>query len=120
MHNANAEQATTAEGHGHTNVAFAVARPAMAEQLGIELLKLVTPTRAEPGCLRYEIHRSLRDPHIWMILETWRARADFDAHMQTPYVRDFLAQVPSLCVGDIEIGEYHHTSAITNHAGEES
>jgi quinol monooxygenase YgiN len=103
--------AASPDAKGQTNVAFAVAKPAMAERLGDELLKLVAPTRAEPGCRRYEIHQSIRDPHVWMIIETWGARADFDTHMQQSYVRDFLAQVPSLCVRDVEIGEYHEASA---------
>ncbi|MGW0163013.1 putative quinol monooxygenase [Mycobacterium sp. NPDC003323] len=121
MHKTHAHQANTADQQGHTNVAFALARPAMADKLGAELLKLIAPTRTEPGCRRYEIHQSLLDPHLWMIIENWRARADFDAHMQTTYVREFLAQVPSLCVHDIEIGEYREAaSGATNHEGGKS
>lgn len=102
---------------GRTNVALATAKPGMSETLGAQLLKLITPTRAEPGCLRYEIHRAVQDRQSWMILESWRAPSDFDAHMQAPYVREFLAQVPALCVRDIEIGEYQDVSATTVDTG---
>jgi quinol monooxygenase YgiN len=103
---------------GRTNVAFAVAKPGMSEALGTQLLELVTPSRAEPGCQRYEVHQSVHNQDSWMIIESWLQEADFDHHMQTPYVRDFLALAPTLCVQDIEIGEYHEVSpSAVDHAG---
>lgn len=100
-------------------MAFAIARPTMTEKLGAELLKLVAPTRAELGCQRYEIHQNLDDPQTWVIIETWCARSDFEVHMRTSHVQNFLAKVPSLCVRDVEIGEYREASA-TNHGGGKS
>ena len=103
---------------GPTNVALAIAKPGMSETLGAQLLKLVSPSRAELGCLRYEIHQSVQDHETWMILESCSTPSDFDALMKSSYVRDFLAQVPVLCVGDIEISGYHEVSAsTTDHTG---
>lgn len=37
-------------------------------------------TRAEPGCLRFEVWRSQSDPCRFAVTETFRDRAAFDAH----------------------------------------
>ena len=78
-----------------TNVAFVNARPGMSEQLGVELLKLVGPTRSGPGCERYEIHRSAQDAQAWMILESWCRTADFESHMRTPTSPHFWRKSPT-------------------------
>lgn len=36
-------------------------------------------TRAEPGCLSFEVTQT-DNPMIWDVRETFRTRADFDAH----------------------------------------
>jgi quinol monooxygenase YgiN len=36
-------------------------------------------TRQEPGCLSFEVTQS-DDPMIWEVMESFRTRADFDAH----------------------------------------
>ncbi|GLK82801.1 putative quinol monooxygenase [Ancylobacter defluvii] len=93
-----------------TNAAFFNARSGRSDELGSELLKLVSPSRQEKGCLRYEIHQSKDDPHAWMVLEDWRQPSDFDLHMASDYVRAFMAKVPELCVGKVEICAYRQVS----------
>jgi quinol monooxygenase YgiN len=36
-------------------------------------------THLEPGCLSFEITQT-DDPMVWEVMETFRTRADFDAH----------------------------------------
>ncbi|MFN7223516.1 MAG: putative quinol monooxygenase [Paracoccaceae bacterium] len=36
-------------------------------------------SRAEPGCLSFDVSQT-DDPMIWDVHETFRTRADFDAH----------------------------------------
>ncbi len=38
-------------------------------------------TRAEPGCLLFEVQQT-DDPMIWDVKETFRDRASFDAHQE--------------------------------------
>jgi quinol monooxygenase YgiN len=47
----------------------------------------------------------------WMVVEDWRYPSDFDEHMATSYVRDFLVKVPDLCVTDVEIRGFQQRSA---------
>lgn len=52
-----------------TNAALFNAKPSRSEELGSELPQLVSPSRQEKGCLRYEIHQSKDHPNSWMVLE---------------------------------------------------
>lgn len=38
-------------------------------------------TRAEPGCLSFEVHAT-DDPLVWSVAETLEDRAAFDAHQE--------------------------------------
>lgn len=93
------------------NIAFFKARQGSAGKLESALLGLVEPTRQEPGCLQYDICKSPGDPHDVVVFERWRAPDDFDAHMGTPYVVDFMGKVPDLCGSDVEIRTYQMISA---------
>ena len=93
-----------------TNMAHFTAKPGRSTDLGKELLQLVTPSRREAGCLRYEIHQSNDVSDVWMVLEDWRYESDFDLHMGTGYVQAFMAKLPDLCSEDVEICGYQQRS----------
>ncbi|MBS0564519.1 MAG: antibiotic biosynthesis monooxygenase [Proteobacteria bacterium] len=42
----------------------------------------IRATRAEPGCLVFEVLRSMADPVRFAVREVFACRADFDAHLQ--------------------------------------
>lgn len=93
-----------------TNVAFFKANPDRSEDLGVALLALVSPSRKEAGCLRYEIYQSKDLADEWMVVEDWRHSSDFDEHMKTDYVRDFLTKATDLCLNEIDILRYQQRS----------
>ncbi|WP_280171667.1 putative quinol monooxygenase [Agrobacterium pusense] len=93
-----------------TNVAFFKAKPGRSKDLGEALLALVVPSRQEAGSLRYEIHQSQEAADDWIVIEDWRHASDFNEHMKTSYVREFLARVPELCVGDVKIWGFQQRS----------
>jgi quinol monooxygenase YgiN len=37
-------------------------------------------SRAEPGCLRYEVYQSQADPKVFMLYERWESSAALDVH----------------------------------------
>ncbi len=84
-------------------VAVLTAKPGAEETVQDALSELVVPTRAEPGCLGYELYRSAADPSTFVTIETWRSQDDLDAHMQTPHIAralqatgDALAHPPAI------------------------
>ena len=39
-------------------------------------------SRAEPGCLRFELFQSNLDPHAFFIVEAWESQAALDVHRE--------------------------------------
>ena len=73
-----------------TVVAVLTAKPGSEAVLQNALESLVEPTRAEEGCLSYELHHSVTDPTTFITIEQWRGQSDLDAHMQTPHIAQAL------------------------------
>jgi quinol monooxygenase YgiN len=72
------------------------ARPGCREALYRAILEVRGPTRDEPGCLDYQVFRSVRDPDEYCLHTRWRDRAAFDAHAALPHTVCFLATVADL------------------------
>ena len=56
-----------------------------------ELLKLIEPTRAEEGCLNYDLHQDFEDPRHFLFYENWESRELWQAHMKTPHIAELKA-----------------------------
>jgi len=54
------------------------------------LRKLVPVTRAEEGCLNYDLHRDRADPAVFVFHETWESEAHLDRHLQAPHIQAFV------------------------------
>lgn len=61
--------------------------PGRAAELKEHLLALAPPTRAEPGCLLYELYQSPNEPHEFLRIERWASAAALEAHKRTPHLR---------------------------------
>jgi len=72
-------------------VAVLIAKPGSEAVVHQAMHALVAPTRAEPGCLAYELFESLAAPGTFLTVESWREQADLEAHMQTGHVQQALA-----------------------------
>jgi quinol monooxygenase YgiN len=86
-----------------TLIATLRAKPGFERRLGELLLPMVEPSRAEPGCLNYDVHQSDRDPAVWVIYENWRSRADLDAHFQLPHFLKLAAELPAVLAGEVDM-----------------
>ncbi|MBW9091532.1 antibiotic biosynthesis monooxygenase [Rhizobium wenxiniae] len=67
-----------------TNVAFFKAKPGRSKDLGEALLALVSPSRQEPGCLRYEIHQSTVTAEDWIGLRPQDRTAGYHPRYERP------------------------------------
>src|SRR5260370_37310399 len=68
-----------------------------------EMQGLLSPTRAEAGCLRYDLHESKSEPGWFLLYEMWKSEADLDSHFQTPYLKAFFQMAPELRAGPSEV-----------------
>jgi quinol monooxygenase YgiN len=74
-----------------TVVAVITAQPGKEDVVRDALAALVPPTLQEEGCLGYVLSESAAAPGTFVTIETWRAQADMDAHMQSPHVAQAFA-----------------------------
>lgn len=59
-----------------TVVAVFRARAGQEMTLEVALGAMLAPTRREPGCLNYDLHRTDDDPGLFFFHETWRSADD--------------------------------------------
>jgi quinol monooxygenase YgiN len=64
----------------YLNVWLTVKDPARIETVGKLLASQVPLTRAEPGCIRFEIYHSEADPRRFLLVECWREKTDWETH----------------------------------------
>lgn len=79
-----------------TIVAVIRAREGCADRVHAHLRGLVAPSRADAGCLDYDLHVSLETPGLFLFYENWATRADWDAHMVTPHLAAWKAAAADL------------------------
>jgi quinol monooxygenase YgiN len=87
-------------------LARATAREGKAEELKAVLLAIVEPTRAEAGCVRYELCQSRTDPCDFVFIEEWASPSALDAHMASPHVQEVFRSAPPLLAKPPEIVQY--------------
>ena len=56
-----------------------------------ELLKLITITRTEAGCLQYDLHQDNENPAHFMFYENWESRELWQTHMGAPHLAAYMA-----------------------------
>ena len=93
-----------------TNIAFIRAKSGQSEELGRRLLTLVAPSRQEAGCINYDLHRSDVDPDVWCVYENWRSAEDLAAHFTLPHMQAFVAVVPALVEGELDLRRFYMIS----------
>jgi quinol monooxygenase YgiN len=79
------------------------AKEGMEDQVKGELLALIPPTRAESGCMAYELHRSMKDPGLFLFYEKWKSKEDLGAHAKAPHMKEFIGKAGEMLAGPAEI-----------------
>ncbi len=59
-------------------------------------LSLVEVSRAEAGCLNYDVHQAIDDETVFVWHETWANKLALDEHFAMPYFTDFFAKVQEI------------------------
>ena len=77
-------------------VARVVALPGREAEVEALLRGLLVPTRTEEGCVRYDLHRSRRDPRTFWFLEAWTSEAALDRHLASAHLEAARARFPEL------------------------
>lgn len=67
-------------------VAHIEALPGFEAEVLAALRSFIEPTRAEAGCLRYDLFRDLTDAKKFTFIEEWESKAHLDAHAQSAHI----------------------------------
>jgi quinol monooxygenase YgiN len=86
-----------------TIIAHIVAQPDKIEDTKAFLLGLITPTRAEAGCVDYHLHQDDENPAEFTFYENWKTRADWDHHMTMPHLQQFARRAEELFAVPVHI-----------------
>lgn len=86
-----------------TIVAIATALPGQEKALRVEQEKLVADTAKELGCLRYELHQSLEDGRVLVVIESWESDEKWRAHMQGAAIKRFYASGAGNLIQDFSL-----------------
>lgn len=77
-------------------VAVLTAKAGKAEALLALLDGMLAPSRAEQGCLRYDLWRDQANPERFVLDELYVDDAAIGAHKDTAHFRDYLTRVGEL------------------------
>jgi quinol monooxygenase YgiN len=79
-----------------TVIAVLKAKAGKEEALKEAITGCIAPTRAEEGCINYDLHQSLDNKGTFTLYENWRSKQDLDAHLQMPYLQALLGRAEEL------------------------
>lgn len=74
-----------------TIVANIVANPDKVDLVKAELLKLIEITRAEAGCVNYDLHQDNENSAHFMFYENWQSRELWQTHMGNAHLQEYMA-----------------------------
>jgi quinol monooxygenase YgiN len=81
-------------------------RPDTQEALRRALAALTGPTRAEPGCLRYDLFQNAGQPEEFLFIEQWRTAGDLERHLQQPHIQSFIRISGDLLAGPMQVAQW--------------
>ena len=76
-----------------TIVANIHAKADKVELVKSELMKLIQTTRAEAGCVNYDLHQDNDNPAHFLFYENWTSRELWQQHMGAPHLAAYLEAV---------------------------
>lgn len=74
-----------------TILAQITATPGKEALVEAELKKLIDITRAEEGCINYDLHKDNEKPGFFVFYENWESRELWQTHMNAPHLAAYMA-----------------------------
>ena len=93
-----------------TVIARIRAKAGRAQRVKEELLKLLAPTRAESGCINFDMHQGTTDPAQFLFHENWTSETALKAHFETPHIENWLEQAEGLLAEPLEVSLWNRVA----------
>ena len=78
------------------------AKKGSEQALRQELQLLIGNSRNEPGNIHYDLYQAIDNESIFLFHESWKNQKALDDHMDTPYLKRFLAKGDELLAGPVK------------------
>ena len=79
------------------------AKTGMEVRVRQELLNLLKPTRAERGCINFDMHQAPNDPALFLFHENWVSEEDLKRHFGTPHIKRWIEEAKALLAEPMEL-----------------
>ena len=76
-----------------TIVANITAKADKIDLVRVELEKLSDITRAEEGCINYDLHQDNENPAHFLFYENWESCKLWQKHMHNQHLKDYMAAI---------------------------
>jgi len=86
-----------------TVVARIIATKGQADALARSMTQMVQDTRAEEGCIKYVLTRSVDDANVFVFIEEWQSHALWQAHMNGAAIAAHRARTGEGMVASAEV-----------------
>jgi quinol monooxygenase YgiN len=87
-------------------VAHLKARPEKIDETREALMSMIEQTRAEEGCIVYELMQNDADPTDFTFVEEWTGDAELGAHLQSDHVQSVISRADELFASPPDIRRY--------------
>ncbi|MEL6256356.1 MAG: putative quinol monooxygenase [Bacteroidota bacterium] len=67
-------------------VAECYVKKGFAQELKAEMIKLLEPTRAEEGCINYDLHQDQEDENHFIFYENWESADHLAKHAKSAHI----------------------------------
>ncbi len=72
-------------------------------QVRQELFNLLAPTRAEQGCINFDMHQDPNDSAVFLFHENWVSEEDLKRHFETPHIKRWIKLAETLLAEPLEL-----------------
>jgi quinol monooxygenase YgiN len=92
-------------------------RPETVDEVRQILLSLIDPSRAEVGCLKYELLQNADDPTDFTFVETFASDEALKLHAAAPYIAGLALKLKDLVARPAEVSRYRAIAADPGRGG---
>jgi quinol monooxygenase YgiN len=89
-----------------TVIAHVRARPGQESRVRQILEGLLAPTRAEAGCMNYDLHQSQSDPALFVFYENWKSERHLEAHARSAHIQSFRKLAEEILAEPVQITKW--------------
>ena len=70
----------------------------------LEIFKgMIEPTQKENGYIEYEMYQDEENPALFIVLEKWETKEDFDNHLQSEHFKKIVPEMMKLMSKETEL-----------------